>query len=119
MKIELVKALIERGVINKSTCIVADCPVLAMGGMPAEMELPLVVDRIHVDNGVLTIYARNKHGHKYNVDINKIKSIDGMDPLRLGAAYNIKPNGNSGLVGKKRGRKPKLNTVRAQTALTL
>jgi hypothetical protein len=111
MQIELVKALIERGVINDSTCIVADCPVMVMGGMPADIELTLTVDRVQILDGTIRIYASNQEGRKYNVPAHNIKSIDGMDPIRLAAAYDIKPDGHRGISGKKRGRKPKINNV--------
>lgn len=110
MKTELAKALIERGVINNNTRIVADCPVLAMGDMPAEVEMTLTVDRAYFEDGIIKFFASNKAGRRYSVPATKIKIVDGMDPVRLAAAYDIKPDGIKRLPGKKRGRKPKVNT---------
>jgi hypothetical protein len=110
MKTELAKALIERGVINNNTRIIADCPTLAMGDMPTEVEMTLTVDRAYFEDGVIKFFASNKAGRRYSVPSEKIKIVDGMDPVRLAAAYDIKADGIKKLPGKKRGRKPKVNT---------
>jgi hypothetical protein len=39
--------------------------------------------------------------------VGKIELIDGMHPVRLAAAYDIKDTGDKKSAGKKRGRKPK------------
>ena len=110
MKITLAQALIERGVLNHNSRIIADCPVRAMGDIPVEMEMVLTVTRAVFEDGTIRLHANDKAGRKYSVPCEKVKWIDGMNPVRLAAAYDIKPDGLKRAPGKKRGRKPKINT---------
>ena len=110
MKSTLAQALIERGIINDNTRIIADCPVRAMGDIPTEVEMTLTVDKAVIVDGMIRLYASDKTGRKFAVPSEKIKWIDGMNPVRLAAAYDIKPDGLKRAPGKKRGRKPKINT---------
>lgn len=107
MQNELAQALIDRGVINNNTRIIARCPIIAMGGAPAEQELALTVDRAYFEDGALKFRASHRSGKKYSVPVEKIIIVDGMDPARLALAYDIKADGTKKLSGKKRGRKPK------------
>jgi len=107
MQNELAQALIDRGVINNNTRIIAKCPVIVMGGMPGEQELALTVDRAYFEDGALKFRASHRSGKKYSVPAEKITIIDGMDPVRLAQAFDIKADGTKKISGKKRGRKPK------------
>ena len=110
MNIELATALINRGVVNTKTRILARCPVPAFGGMPMEKRLFLNVDKVISDEGTLKFISSHRSGRKFSVPIDKIDEIDGMEPTRLGLAYDIKANGALRGGGKKRGRKPRINT---------
>ena len=110
MKSTLAQALIERGVINRNTRIIADCPIRAMGDIPTEVEMTLTVDKATMESGTIKLYASDRSGRKFAVPSEKVKWIDGMNPVRLAAAYDIKPDGLKRAPGKKRGRKPKINT---------
>ena len=107
MKQQLAQALIERGILNKTSRIYAKCPIIAMGNAPAEAVLALTVDRIVIEDGTIKFHSIHKSGRKYSIPCEEIDNIDGMSPERLAAAYDIKPNGQLRLPGKKRGRKPK------------
>ena len=109
MNLELATALINRGVVNNKTRILARCPV-AFGGMPTEKRLFLNVDRVVSDEGTMKFISSHRSGRKFSVPIDKIEEIDGMEPTRLGLAYDIKANGSLRGGGKKRGRKPRINT---------
>jgi len=111
MNIELATALINRGVVNTKTRILARCPVPAFGGMPMEKQLFLNVDKVVSDEGTMKFISSHRSGRKFSVPIDKIDEIDGMEPTRLGLAYDIKPNGVVRGGGKKRGRKPRINTL--------
>jgi hypothetical protein len=111
MNIELATALISRGVVNTKTRILARCPVAAFGGMPMEKRLFLNVDRVVSDEGTMKFISSHRSGRKFSVPIDKIEEIDGMEPTRLGLAYDIKANGSVRGAGKKRGRKPRINTL--------
>jgi hypothetical protein len=112
LKKSLAEVLINRGIINKTTRIVATCPITAMGHMPAYSSIPLTVTRILVEDGAIKFHSESSSGKKYSVPCEEITIIDGMAPERLAAAYDIKADGLKKLEGKKRGRKPKslLNT---------
>jgi len=45
------------------------------------------------------------------VPCEKIIKVDGMEPTRLGLAYDIKADGLKKAAGKKRGRKPRTTNV--------
>lgn len=110
MKLTLAQALIERGVLNHNSRILARCPISSMGDIPMEQDLVLTVRKAVFDDGTIKFYADDKAGRKFAVPCDKIKMIDGMAPARLAAAYDIKPDGLVRAPGKKRGRKPKINT---------
>ena len=105
MKPILAQALTERGIINDNTRIRALCPVRLMGGAPATHDLTLTVDRVRFMDGAVIIDASHKDGRKFRVPAEQIYEVDGMEPTRLAAAYDIKPDGIKRIEGKKRGRK--------------
>jgi hypothetical protein len=109
MKPNLASALIEKGIINTTTRIVAKCPIITMGDMPGEMSLVLTVDKIIVEDNTIKFHSSTTAGKRYSIPCEAVEIIDGMAPERLAAAYDIKPNGRVKLSGKKRGRKPKIN----------
>jgi hypothetical protein len=111
MNTDLTRALIEKKVINRKTRILAKCPVTVFGGMPGEQELFLNVDNVVWEDNNFKFIASHRNGRKFSVPTDKIMEIDGMEPTRLGLAYDIKPNGAARGGGKKRGRKPRINTM--------
>jgi|APCry1669188970_1035186.scaffolds.fasta_scaffold91714_1 hypothetical protein len=110
MKTSLAQALIDRGIINSTTRIIAKCPIFAMGNAPAEQTLPLTVNRVIYEADEIKFISTTRTGKKYSVPSSKVEMIDGMHPVRLAAAYDIKPDGLKRAPGKKRGRKPRINT---------
>ena len=111
MNLELATALINRGIVNSKTRILARCPVAAFGGVPTDKRLFLNVDRVISDEGTMKFISSHRSGRKFSVPIDKIEEIDGMEPTRLGLAYDIKANGAARGNGKKRGRKTRINTL--------
>ena len=111
MNNNLAKALIDRGVINGNTRILAKCPVSAFGGMPTEEELFLTVNTVRFDEGTYKFISSHRSGRKFVVPCEKIIKVDGMEPTRLGLAYDIKADGLKKAAGKKRGRKPRINNT--------
>lgn len=108
MNTQLAKALIDRGIITRTTRIIARCPIRAMGNAPAEQTLALTVNRVVYEEGQMLFISSHRSGRKYSVPVGKIELIDGMHPTRLAAAYDIKDTGAIKSAGKKRGRKPKV-----------
>lgn len=111
MNTGLAQALLKRGIINQSTRVIAKCPVMGMGGAPTEKLLPLNIERAVYEEHQLQFMASHRDGRRYKVPVDKIIEIDGMNPVRLAAAYDIKATGDKRPAGKKRGRKPRINIL--------
>lgn len=109
MNNELASLLIEKQVIRKRrTRIRCICDVLAMGGIPIKADSTLIVDDIYCNSeGTITFKASSSNGRKYLVPASQIFEIDGMNPDRMAAAFDVKPDGSLKAMGKRRGRKPK------------
>ena len=107
----LAKALIDRGIINNTTRIIARCPILSFGDMPGEQDLILSVDKVIFEDETIKFFSTAKSGKRYSVPCHKVQEVDGMAPERLAAAYDIKYDGSKKNQGKKRGRKSKVNST--------
>ena len=113
MKVTLAKALVDRGILGKTSRIIATCPITAMGDMPAYKELVLTVERVVVEEGTIKFHTVARSGRKYSIPCEEVVEIDGMHPVRLAAAYDIRSDGNLRPPGKKRGRKSKEDLANA------
>lgn len=111
MNFHLAQALIQRGIINTTTRIIAKCPITAMGNAPTEQRLPLTVERIFHEDNDFKFIGSHRSGRKFSIPASKVELIDGMSPTRLAAAFDIKADGLKKSAGKKRGRKPKEQAV--------
>jgi hypothetical protein len=111
MKVTLATALINRGLMNPGVRLVALCPIPALGNAPATEKLALTLERIVDDHGEIKFITSHRSGRRYSVPCDKVITIDGMAPIRLAAAYDIKADGINKNGGKKRGRKPRINTL--------
>lgn len=107
MKNQLAQTLAEKGLLNQGSKITAKCPITAMGHAPAEAYIPLIVNKVEILNEVTIFHSVTKEGRRYKISSEDISMIDGMEPERLAAAFDIKPDGGNKPAGKKRGRKPK------------
>lgn len=107
MNSQLAQALIQRGIINTTTRIIAMCPITAMGHAPTEQRLPLTVERIIHEDDDFKFISSHRSGRRFSIPASKVELIDGMSPVRLAAAFDIKADGLKKTAGKKRGRKPK------------
>jgi hypothetical protein len=105
----LAQALLERGIINSTTRVIARCPVQGMGGAPVEKILPLNIQKVIVEDDEMKFISSHRDGRRFAVPAEQILEIDGMNPVRLAAAYDIKATGDIRAAGKKRGRKPRIN----------
>lgn len=52
--------------------------------------------------------CRGDLGQQYIMEFDDLEAIDGMDLARFARVYNVKADGSSAKLGKKRGRKPKV-----------
>lgn len=113
MKVTLAKALVNRGILGSNSRIIATCPIVAMGDMPAYKELVLTVERVVIEEGTIKFHTISRAGRKYSIPCEHVNEVDGMAPERLAAAYDIRPDGLKQSPGKKRGRKSKEDLANA------
>jgi hypothetical protein len=107
MRNELAQALAQRGVLGPGSRIMASCPVEVFGGVDVNKDLILNCERIRNDDGSFSIIASHRSGRRFNLQPDQVMTIDGMDPVRLARAYDIKETGQLSSPGRKRGRKPR------------
>lgn len=114
MDSNLLKALIDKKIFVPGTEITAIRPGVDLSGItPIEVEEILEVNEIYVrKNGTHFIKATSiRDAHSYMIKAEQINIIDGMVPAILATIYNIKKDGSSRPVGKKRGRKAKVKVA--------
>lgn len=88
--------LIDKGLIKENT-------IAELDSLPGKIKIKAIAD---INDKVL-FKGLNENNQTVKFFSESIKSIDGMDPIRLGKDFLIKPDGSAIPPGKKRGRKPK------------
>ena len=107
MKKELAEALINRGIMKPGTLLYGLTETSGLGQTLQTVPLELMME----DFDGKTFYCRDRLGKKYTMPLKEVREVDGMTPVRLASVFNIKANGTNSVVGKKRGRKPKMKTT--------
>lgn len=107
MKKELAEALINRGIMKPGTLLYGLTETSGLGQTVQTLPLELMMEEFDGKN----FYCRDRLGKKYTMKLSEVQEVDGMTPARLASVFNIKANGQNSVVGKKRGRKPKLKTT--------
>jgi hypothetical protein len=109
MNMSLLKVLIERGIIQVRTEIDATYRGSDIAGNPfvSSTGTFLVMGVERTDLGYTFICADTIDGKRRRIAGAAITAIDGMDPMRLAANYDLDSDGNPVKVGKRRGRKPR------------
>lgn len=107
MKKQLAEALINKGIMKPGTLLYGKTETSGLG-----QTLQVVPLELMMENFDGTIFnCRDRLGKAYDMHINDVQEVDGMDPVRLASVYNIKADGENKTAGKKRGRKPKIKTA--------
>jgi hypothetical protein len=106
MQENLATILVEKGVIKLGTELFSRCDALAMGGAPCNMDLPIKVRLIVINDNNIKFIGRYNN-QNWIIHCDQILAVDGMDPERLASAFDLKINGSKKELGKKRGRKSK------------
>lgn len=109
MNISLLKVLIERKIIGVRTEIDARYRGRDIAGNPlvAATGTFLILDIAQTDTDYTFTCADTIDGKRRLIQGDSIVGVDGMDPIRLAANYELDENGNRVKVGKRRGRKPR------------
>ncbi len=110
MNNSLLKTLVERNLIAVRTEIDATYRGRDIAGMPsvATTGTFLVLAITYNEDGSFVFAcADTVAGHHRNIPGANIVAIDGMDPIRFAANFELTEDGEPMKVGKRRGRKPK------------
>lgn len=110
MDLNLAISLVNKGVLNEGTEIEARYRAAGLGGVGTVVVAgEFTIDRVgQAQDGRLVFEATSTaDGKKKWLPAEAITSIDGMEPARFAAVYNIKADGSGAKMGKRRGRKPK------------
>lgn len=114
MDSNLATSLVNKGVLAKGTEIEAQYRAAGLGGLgTVSVAGEFTIDDIgKTTTGELVFVATStRDGKRRNILAEAIMTIDGMDPARYAAVYNIKADGGTAVTGKRRGRKPKNRSV--------
>lgn len=103
MILSLYETLCDKKIINEGTKVTGKVIASGLGQTPQLVRKTAAVTAVD-KKGVL---VADNTGKCYQMLVQNIQEIDGMDPVRLASVYNIKANGQVKKPGKKRGRKPK------------
>lgn len=107
---KLAEALVAKNLIPSGTEVKAHYITAGLGGIGTVLASDeFTVKRIfkNTDGDLRFKLVSTCDGSERNLPPLAIINIDGMDPERFAAVYNIKADGDAAKVGKRRGRKPK------------
>ena len=91
MEQAIAKELVKRKIIKQDTEVDAWYSAPAFGGGTVDKTGSFTIDRVELDNGKPIFRARsNVDGKWESITINKIVSVDGMEPTKLAEAYGLK-----------------------------
>lgn len=107
MKKQLAEALINKGIMQPGTLLYGFTQTSGLGQILQTLPLELMMENF--DGEIFS--CRDRLGKKFSMHIDNVKEVDGMDPIRLASVFDIKADGENKVVGKKRGRKPKVKTT--------
>lgn len=113
MDSNLLSALIEKQIVQPGTEISVKLPGHDLSGITRVYnDVILEIQKIQQDksNQIVLISSSTVDGRRYSIKSSHINMIDGMTPKKIGAIYNLRPDGTIKPPGKKRGRKAKNRT---------
>lgn len=114
----LAEKLIAKKLINETTEITARYKSVSISGdQNIVAQDVFTVDAIHtLEDKILFEATSTRKGERMVLTHSGIVEIDGMEPNRFAAVYNIKADGSAVATGKRRGRKPKDRTAQIAKA---
>jgi hypothetical protein len=104
MKKHLAEALINKGIMKQTTLLYGFTQTTGLGQTLQKVLLELMMEDFDGE----IFFCRDRLGKKYTMHVDDVSEVDGMDPNRLASVFNIAPDGNDAIIGKKRGRKSKV-----------
>lgn len=103
----LATALVEKGVIGYNTKVTAKHEIQSFSTKTQSTSVFLFKRLIQDNENIFFELVSPDDLIKHTLPAENILNIDGMDPVRIAAVYNLRADGNPKITGKKRGRKPK------------
>jgi hypothetical protein len=110
MDSNLATSLVNKGVLVTGTEIEAHYRAAGLGGVGTVVAKgEFTIDSVGktTEGDMIFVATSTRDGRKQRILAEAVTSIDGMDPSRFAAVYNIKADGSGAKMGKRRGRKPK------------
>ena len=106
---QLITTLLSNGQMSQDTVITAKTVhTTRYGGINHRFEDYLLTNVVNV-NEMIVVMLRELNGTRtISASINDITAIDGMSLDRFADVYNINSDGTARQIGRKRGRKPKI-----------
>jgi len=117
MDSKLAEALIARNLLPAGTEVRAKHLAMGLGSVNNVMvssDFSIAGHKIKEDGSIVFRLADLRSGAPSNVDAEAIEDIDGMDPVRYAAVWDITSDGGKAVVGKRRGRKPKDRSIKIE-----
>lgn len=112
MDLIFAKILTEKGILGTNTKILANYKGYTLDGTEIPSQGELLIKQIESSESEFYVIATPLFGqNRYKIQLKDILEVDGMDPYRLGRVFNINSDGTDKIVGKKRGRKPKISVT--------
>lgn len=107
MKKQLAEALINKGIMKPGTLLYGQTETAGLGQILQMVPLELMMEDF--DGNIFK--CRDRLGKTYTMKVENVQEVDGMEPTRLASVFDVKANGDDKVVGKKRGRKPRIKTT--------
>lgn len=107
---KLAEALIARNLLPAGTEVRAKFHAMGLGSVNNVLvsgDFSIVSTKAKEDGIIVFKLADLRSGSPSTVTSDAIQDIDGMDPVRYAAVWDITEDGGKAVVGKRRGRKPK------------
>lgn len=117
MDIKLAEALVAKNLLPKGTEVKAKYLAAGLGGIGTVLVSDefTITQVLRTPEGDLRFQLEStQDGRVRKLPALAIQEIDGMEPARFAAVYNIKADGDAAKVGKRRGRKPKDRSVKTE-----
>lgn len=114
---KLAEALIARNLLPAGTEVRAKYKAMGLGSVNNVLvsgDFSIAGHKVKEDGTIRFRLADLRSGAPTNVDAEAIEDIDGMDPVRFAAVWDITADGGKAVVGKRRGRKPKNRQIEAE-----
>jgi hypothetical protein len=110
MNVSLLRKLIQNNIVKTGTEVTATYTALDISGMARHRFNGsfFVVSAEDRGESILFTLASTTDGYRHVIPSTDIYTLDGMEPARLAAIYNIREDGSDIKVGNRRGRKPKI-----------